>query len=76
MARWKAGCLILIIALAGAASADIYRWTDENGKLHFAQSLQQFGPVTVVSPDGEVKAEFDDKRPNVGATGAKRGPID
>jgi len=42
----------------------------------FAQSLQQFGPVTVVSPDGEVKAEFDDKRPNVGATGAKRGPID
>jgi aspartyl protease family protein len=41
MARWKAGCLILIIALAGAASADIYRWTDESGKLHFAQSLQQ-----------------------------------
>jgi zinc protease len=42
----------------------------------FAQSLQQFGPVTVVSPDGEVKAKFDDKRPNVGTTGAKRGPID
>jgi predicted Zn-dependent peptidase len=42
----------------------------------FAQSLQQFGPVTVVSPDGEVKARFDDKRPNVGAPGAKRGPMD
>jgi zinc protease len=42
----------------------------------FAQSLQQFGPVTVVSPDGELKAEFEDKRPNAGATGAQRGPID
>jgi zinc protease len=41
----------------------------------FAQSLQQFGPVTVVSPDGEVKAQFEDKRPNVGASGAQRGPI-
>jgi zinc protease len=42
----------------------------------FAQSLQQFGPVTVVSPDGEIKAKFEDKRPNAGATGAPRGPID
>jgi predicted Zn-dependent peptidase len=42
----------------------------------FAQSLQQFGPVTVVSPDGEVKAKFEDKRPKSGATGAPRGPID
>jgi len=32
--------------------------------------------VTVVSPDGEIKAKFDDKRPNAGATGAQRGPID
>ena len=42
----------------------------------FAQSLQQFGPVTVVSPDGELKATFEDKRRNKGATGAPRGPID
>ena len=42
----------------------------------FAPSLQQFGPVTVVSPDGEVKATFKDKRPNAGASGAQRGPID
>ena len=42
----------------------------------FAPSLQQFGPVTVVSPDGEVKARFKDKRPNAGASGAQRGPID
>jgi predicted Zn-dependent peptidase len=41
----------------------------------FAQSLQQFGPVTVVSPDGEVKAKFEDKRPKAGTSGAQRGPI-
>jgi zinc protease len=39
----------------------------------FAQSLGQFGPVTVVSPDGELKARFEDER-NTG-TGASRGPI-
>lgn len=39
----------------------------------FAQSLAEFGPVTVVSPDGEVKARFEDER--TGRTGAPRGPI-
>jgi predicted Zn-dependent peptidase len=39
----------------------------------FAQSLAEFGPVTVVSPDGEVKAQFKDER--TGGTGAPRGPI-
>jgi predicted Zn-dependent peptidase len=42
----------------------------------FARSLQEFGPVTVVSPDGELKAKFEDKRPNAGETGAQRGAID
>lgn len=41
----------------------------------FAQSLQRFGPVTVVSPDGEVKAKFEDERPKAGTSGAQRGPI-
>jgi hypothetical protein len=35
----------------------------------FAQTLQQFGPVTVISPDGEVKARFEDRRQG-SATGA------
>lgn len=39
----------------------------------FAQSLGQFGPVTVVSPDGEVKARFKDERTS--GTGAPRAPI-
>jgi predicted Zn-dependent peptidase len=41
----------------------------------FAQSLQQFGPVTVISPDGEIKAKFEDKRPKPSSSGAPRGPI-
>ena len=41
----------------------------------FAQSLQQFGPVTVVSPDGDLKAKFEDKRPKSSGAGAPRGPI-
>ena len=39
----------------------------------FAQSLERFGPVTVVSPDGEVKARFEDKRS--ATSGARRRPI-
>ncbi len=41
----------------------------------FAQSLQKYGPVTVVSPDGEVKAKFEDKRPKAPGSGARRGAI-
>jgi len=40
----------------------------------FAPALAKFGPVTVVSPDGEIKAEFPDQRS--GPTGAQRGPMD
>jgi predicted Zn-dependent peptidase len=41
----------------------------------FAQTLQQFGPVTVVSPDGEVKARFEDRRPATGTQGAPHDAI-
>ena len=37
----------------------------------FAESLRQFGPVTVVSPEGEVKAKFS---PQPRSTGAKPSP--
>lgn len=39
----------------------------------FAQALDRFGPVTVISPGGKIKAQFEDKR--TGPTGAPRGPI-
>jgi zinc protease len=42
----------------------------------FAPSLARFGPVTVVSPDGEVKARFDDAREKAGTSGAKPSAID
>ncbi len=42
----------------------------------FAESLQRFGPVVVISPDGELKAKFEDERPKPSTSGAPRGPID
>jgi zinc protease len=39
----------------------------------FAPSLARFGPVTVVSPDGEEKARFEDER--TGPKGAPRAPV-
>lgn len=42
----------------------------------FAPSLARFGPVRVVSPDGELKARFDDARPKAGTSGAKPSAID
>jgi len=42
----------------------------------FAQSLQRFGPVTVVSPDGEVKAEFENARSDEAVPRAPPVPVD
>ena len=41
----------------------------------FAQTLQVFGPVTVVSPDGEVKARFEDERGKAPHSGAPANSI-
>ena len=40
MRHWIIALLIALMHVDGA-SAEIYRWTDESGNLHFAQSLQQ-----------------------------------
>jgi len=42
----------------------------------FAQSLREFGPVTVVSPDGEIKAKFPYEPPSARTSGAQPGSID
>ena len=34
-----AGLALSILLLAPPASAEIYRWTDENGRVHFTQDL-------------------------------------
>jgi clan AA aspartic protease (TIGR02281 family) len=40
MHHWVIALLIALLH-ANGSSADIYRWTDETGKLHFTQSLEQ-----------------------------------
>ena len=57
---WISGCLLL----ASPVYAEIYRWTDANGKVHFSD--QPFGkqqvekvevkPQTVAKPDPELEA--------------------
>ena len=41
MGGWLLLILSLIAAWPGISAAEIYRWTDSNGQLHFAQSLNQ-----------------------------------
>jgi len=43
MRRWAIWLLALLLQ-AGDASSEIYRWVDEAGNLHFAQTLQQVPP--------------------------------
>ncbi|MBW2495245.1 MAG: aspartyl protease family protein [Deltaproteobacteria bacterium] len=43
MRRW-AICLLALLLQTSDASAEIFRWTDEAGNLHFAQSIQQVPP--------------------------------
>ena len=43
MRRW-AICLMALLLQASDASSEIFRWIDEAGKLHFAQSIQQVPP--------------------------------
>jgi len=43
MRRW-ATCLLALLLQTSDASSEIFRWVDEAGKLHFAQSIQQVPP--------------------------------
>jgi clan AA aspartic protease (TIGR02281 family) len=40
MRRW-AICLLALLLQTSDASSEIFRWTDESGNLHFAQSIQK-----------------------------------
>ena len=42
--RRAAICLLALLLQTSDASSEIFRWTDEAGKLHFAQSIQQVPP--------------------------------
>ncbi len=43
MRRW-AICLLALLLQTSDASSEIFRWTDEAGNLHFAQTIQQVPP--------------------------------
>lgn len=40
----RGAVLLAAVAWAGAARADIYRWTDADGRLHFTEKLDQVPP--------------------------------
>ncbi len=42
--RRSAICLLALLLYTGDASSEIFRWIDESGRLHFAQSIQQVPP--------------------------------
>ncbi|MCH8083564.1 MAG: retroviral-like aspartic protease family protein [Myxococcales bacterium] len=42
--RYSAICLLALVLQTSDASSEIFRWTDEAGNLHFAQSIQQVPP--------------------------------
>ena len=42
--RRSAICLLALLLQTSNASSEIFRWIDEAGKLHFAQSIQQVPP--------------------------------
>ncbi len=42
--RRSAICLLALLLQTSDASSEIFRWTDETGKLHFAQTIQQVPP--------------------------------
>jgi clan AA aspartic protease (TIGR02281 family) len=51
------GLALAVLLLAGLASAEIYKWKDAQGRLHFAQDLSQVPPdYRAQAKAGEVKA--------------------
>ncbi len=57
MSRWLPLIISLIAAFSGISAAEIYRWTDSDGQLHFAQSLNQ------VPADFRKQAQQQARRP-------------
>jgi hypothetical protein len=57
-----AAVFVAALTCAGAAGAQVYRWTDENGRLHFTSDLNQV-PLRYrdqAATPGESKATFNE----------------
>lgn len=59
-----AGLVALALCIAAPSSAEIYRWTDEHGKLHFTQDLNQVPPQYRRAADASTKAPADPHAPD------------
>ena len=57
--RRSAICLLALLLQTSNASSEIFRWTDEAGKLHFAQSIQQVPPQYREQALGQSTAKRD-----------------
>lgn len=69
--------VLLLCGLPLAASAQIYKWTDANGQVHFSQNPPKTGAYTDVTPTGPVSGtEMGPKpagRPRSGASSSSGG---
>src|SRR5688572_22583520 len=63
--RAAIACLLVLLPVAPAGAADIYRWVDENGKVHmsdvvpekYRKSAKRIGSPSEVSPAQREEAE-------------------
>jgi hypothetical protein len=53
MRRWITAATALGLLLGGSAAADVYRWTDDAGKLHFTSNLDDVPPRYRQQASGE-----------------------
>lgn len=55
---WRLGLgLALLVSLAGGATAEVYRWTDDSGREHYAGALSQVPPEKRAEALDSVKRE-------------------
>lgn len=60
--RWMKSLLMMVclLALLPAAAADVYRWTDENGQVHYGQRPPPSGADRLELPEtGAIEAGVD-----------------
>jgi aspartyl protease family protein len=55
MRAWLAPIALAALCAPGAASAEIYRWTDAQGRVHYTQDLSQVPPTQRASAAGAAR---------------------
>ncbi|MEE4249082.1 MAG: DUF4124 domain-containing protein, partial [Alcanivoracaceae bacterium] len=55
----KAVLMLLLLASASSSTAEIYKWTDENGKVHFSDKVKHGDAEALAKEDKENEADFE-----------------